>query len=422
MSGIALVLVTGVLLGKVARKLRQPPVIGEILAGIVLGPSLLGLLPGRLSARLFPAEARPYLAMIAQVGLLLFMFAIGWEFEVRLLQRRRHRAAAVSLSSIALAFTMGVGLAVLLYARHSEVRGHHVAFLPFALFLGVAMSITAFPVLARILVDNGLISTPIGTLALASAAIDDVLAWCLLALVAAIATAGGPGDLVRTAGFAAVYVAAMALLVRPLLRALVHRLTRDRVSPYLPIVLSAGVFVSSYATTQIGIHAIFGAFAFGIIMPREPAEALRAHVKPPLEHVSMVLLPIFFIVTGLSVDIGSVTGRGYLEMLAIVLVACAGKLLGAAVPAKLSGMSWQDARTVGILMNTRGLTELIVLSVGASLGILDGQMFTMMVMMALITTALAGPLLPRVRQHATADQSADAAQPTDELVASQADA
>ncbi|MFI0485042.1 cation:proton antiporter [Actinomadura sp. 9N215] len=395
MADIAIVLLVGAVLGRLVRHLRQPMVIGEILAGIALGPSLLGLLPGNPTAHIFPAEARPYLTAIAQVGLLVFMFGIGWEFDKRLLKGRRGAAGAVSISSIALAFGLGVGLATLLYSRHDTVKGHHISFTAFALFIGAAMSITAFPVLARMLTEHRMMGTRVGALALASAAVDDVLAWCLLALTAAIVTSGGAvGDMVQIGALSAVYVAVMALAVRPLLAYVTRRLVRDRVPPLYVILLVAGLFLSSYATTWIGIHAIFGAFAFGFITPREPFEVLADGIKRPFEGISMVLLPVFFIVTGLNVDISAISGPGLIELAGIILVACAGKIVGAAIPGKLTGMPWREAGTLGLLMNTRGLTELIILHAGVSLGVLDGQMFTMMVIMALATTALAAPLLP----------------------------
>ncbi|GAA4628497.1 hypothetical protein GCM10023196_045060 [Actinoallomurus vinaceus] len=395
MADIAIVLLVGAVLGRLARYLRQPPVVGEIVAGIALGPSLLGLLPGNPTAHIFPTEARPYLSAIAQVGLLVFMFGIGWEFDKRLLNGRRGAAGAVSISSIALAFGLGVGLATMLYSHHDTVKGHHTSFTAFALFMGAAMSITAFPVLARMLTEHRMMGTRVGALALASAAVDDVLAWCLLALTAAIVTAGGAaGDMAQIGVLSAIYVAVMALVARPLLAYLTRRMVRDRVPPLYVIMLVAGLFLSSYATTWIGIHAIFGAFAFGFIMPREPFEVLADGVKRPFDGISMVLLPVFFIVTGLNVDISAISGRGVIELIAIVLVACAGKIVGATIPGRLTGMPWREAGTLGLLMNTRGLTELIILNVGLSLGVLDSQMFTMMVLMALVTTALAGPLLP----------------------------
>jgi Kef-type K+ transport system membrane component KefB len=395
MADIAIVLLAGAVLARLARHLRQPPVVGEIVAGIALGPSLLGLLPGDPTARIFPAEARPYLSAIANVGLLIFMFGIGWEFDKRLLNGRRGAAGAVSLSSIALAFALGAGLATALYSHHDTVKGHHTSFTAFALFMGAAMSITAFPVLARILTEHRMMATRVGTLALASAAVDDVLAWCLLALTAAIVTANGAGgDMAQIGVLSAIYVAVMALAVRPLLAYITRRWVRDRVPPLHVIVIVAGIFLSAYATTWIGIHAIFGAFAFGFVMPREPFETLAEGVKRPFDGISMVLLPVFFIVTGLNVDISALSGRAVIELVAIILVACAGKMIGATVPGRLTGMPWREAGTLGLLMNTRGLTELIILNVGVSLGVLDGQMFTMMVLMALVTTALAGPLLP----------------------------
>lgn len=399
MAGIALVLLAGALLGPLARRLRQPPVVGEIAAGILLGPSALGLLPGDLTERVFPAEARPLLAAIAQVGLLLFMFMVGWEFERSLLRDRKGLAAAVSLTSILLAFTLGAGLAVLLYAQHSTVQGKPVPALAFTLFLGAAMSVTAFPVLARILTDNGLMRTRVGALALASAAVDDVAAWFLLAFVSAIVTGGAGTELVRVLVLSVGYIAAMIWLVRPLLAYLVGRLAPGRTAPWLLAVLVAGVFLSSSATSWIGIHAIFGAFLFGFVMPREPTGRLRRALGRPLDTVSLLLLPVFFIVTGLGVDIGRLTGRNYLELAAIIVVACAGKLIGAAAPARAFGLPWREAGTLGLLMNTRGLTGLIVIDAGVGLGVLDTAMFTMMVLMALATTALAGPLLPRPDQR-----------------------
>ena len=392
---VALVLLLGFLLGSLARRLRQPAVIGEIAAGIILGPSVLGLLPGDLSHRLFPAEVRIMLSAIAQIGLLLFVFKIGWEFERRLLHRRRATAAAVSVTSVALPCALGAGLALVLYAQHARVHGHVVSRTAFVLFVAAAMGVTAFPVLARLLTDRGLMHTRVGALALACAAVDDVLAWCLLALVSAIVTASSGGSLIQIAGLSAAYVALMCLGVRPLLAILARRLARTAAAPYLLSMLVGGVFLSAYATTLIGIHAIFGAFLFGIIMPREPADTLDRHVRRPAGTISALLLPVFFVLTGLGVDIGGLSARDLLALAAIIAVACAGKLLGAVLPARAFGMPWPEAGTLGLLMNTRGLTELIILNAGVSLGVLDTPMFTMMVIMAMFTTALAGTLLPR---------------------------
>ncbi|MDC0772682.1 cation:proton antiporter domain-containing protein [Streptomyces sp. HD] len=397
--GIGVILLVGAALGALARKLGQPKVIGEITAGIVLGPSLLGLLPGDLTERLFPADVRPLLSAVAQVGLVLFMFVVGWEFERRLIRPYARLAAGVSLSSIVLAFGLGVAAAVVLYPHHDTVAGHHISFTAFATFMGTAMSVTAFPVLARILTENRLMDTRIGALSLASAAIDDVLAWCLLAYVSALVSSDGDyAGLARIGALSVVYVALMFLVVRPLVARLVWRWAAMERWSVLLAVLCAGVFASSWLTSWIGIHQIFGAFLFGFIMPREPRRVLAANLRRPLDDVSVVLLPVFFIVTGLGVDLGALTGTDYLALALVIFVACAGKLLGAIAPARLSGLSWREAKDLGVLMNTRGLTELIILNAAVSLGVLDGRMFTMLVIMALVTTAMAAPLLSR-REH-----------------------
>ncbi len=404
LADVAIVLVVGYLFGRLLRRLGQPVVIGEILAGIALGPSLLGLLPGNPTTFLFPVEARPYLTAISQVGLLLFMFLVGWEFDRRVLARRKTMTVSVSLGSIVLAFALGVGLAALIHNRHAEVAGTRIPFVVFALFMGAAMSITAFPVLARILADRGMLNSEVGALAIASAAIDDVVAWCVLAVVSAIATARDGADLIQIAALSLAYIIVMSIVVRPLLEMMMRRIAPLNRPAYLTVFVAAGVFLSSYATTWVGIHAIFGAFAFGFIMPRQPAEALRQQIREPFENIGLVLMPVFFIITGLGVDVASLSWVNYLELAAIILVACVGKTVGAAVPALVLGMPGRDARTLGVLMNTRGLTELIVLNVGVSLGVLDTQMFTMMVIMALVTTAMAGPLLPRTPPPVAAGQ------------------
>ena len=412
---IALVLVVGVVLGRVFRLLRQPPVIGEIAAGIMLGPSVLGQLPGDLPARLFPADVRPLLSAVSQIGLVLFMFVVGWEFEKRLIRPHVGLAAGISLSSVTLAFGLGVATAWALYPYHSTVGGHRISFVVFAVGLGTAMSVTAFPVLARILTDNRLLDTRVGTLALASAAIDDVLAWCLLAYLSALVTANGSyWDLARIALLGLGYVGLMLLVVRPLVARLVRRWVGTRYAPSLLVGLCAGALTSAWLTSWIGIHAIFGAFLFGFVMPREPVRVLAARLRRPIDNISLVLLPVFFIVTGLGVDLGALSTGDWATLGLIVLVACAGKLLGAVVVARPFRFSWTEAKDLGLLMNTRGLTELIVLNAAVSLGVLDGRMFTMLVIMALVTTMMAAPLLSRRETLA----SATAPPPAPELVGS----
>ncbi|MFC0041610.1 cation:proton antiporter [Actinomadura rayongensis] len=396
LAGIALVLLAGLVFGRIAKAVRQPAVVGELVAGIALGPSLLGALPGDPARRIFPDDVRPLLSAVAQVGLVLFMFAVGWEFEKRLIRGNVGAALGVSVSSAVLAFGLGVGAAAVLYARHDTVAGKHVGFLPFALFLGIALSVTAFPVLARMLTESSLADTRIGAVALAGAAIDDVLAWFLLAYVSALVSADGSGaELARIAVLFALYLAVMAVVVRPLLNRVVWRWAATERWPALLTLLCAGVFLSSWLTTWIGVHAIFGAFLFGFVMPREPARVLAEHVRRPLDDVILLLLPVFFIVTGLNVDVGALDGPGLLELALVLVCACAGKIGGALVPARLAGLGWRDATTLGLLMNTRGLTELIILNAARSLGVLDGRMFTVLVLMAVLTTALTGPFLPR---------------------------
>jgi Kef-type K+ transport system membrane component KefB len=407
---IAIVLLAGAALGRFAQRLRQPAVVGEIAAGILLGPSVLGLLPGNLTERLFPAEVRPLLSAVSQVGLILFMFVVGWEFEKRMIRPHAGLAAGVSLSSIAMAFGLGVALAPFLYPDHATVAGQEISFVAFATFLGTAMSVTAFPVLARILTENKLLETRVGALSLASAAIDDLLAWCLLAYVSALVTSDGDlTNMARIGLLSAAYVALMFLVVKPLVARLVWRWAATERWSALLAVLCAGALGSAVLTTWIGIHAIFGAFLFGFVMPREPARVLAQHLRKPMDNVSVVLLPVFFIVTGLGVDLGALSGSDLLALAAIIAVACTGKLVGAILPARMAGLSWRESVDLGLLMNTRGLTELIILNAAVSLGVLDGRMFTMLVVMALVTTAMAGPLLSR----RTAAPQAGAGQPLD---------
>lgn len=258
-ADIALILLVGVVFVRMAERLRQPPVIGEIVAGIMMGPSLLGLLPGHLTGLIFPVEARPYLSLLGQVALLLFMFGVGWEFDTGMLRCRGRSVTALAVSSMVLPFLLALGLAVPLYQLHSEVSRHHVSFTSFALYLGVAMSITAFPVLARIVADFRLQNNRVGILATSGAAVCDVLAWCLLAVVLATVHAGGLSSFIATIGYSALYVGVMAGLVRPALRWALPRLSNGPARAYLALIVGAGVFLSSFATSLIGLHSIFGA-------------------------------------------------------------------------------------------------------------------------------------------------------------------
>ena len=386
LADLAIIILLARLLGMAAKRLGQPPVIGEIIAGILLGPTLFD---GKITATLFPMTLRQPLSALANLGVVMFMFAVGYLLDLRLIRGRERVAASVSVSSIILPLSLGVGLGVWLASRHHV---HHV--LPFALFVGTAMSVTAFPVLARILTDRGMHRTRIGGTALASAAIDDVLAWSLLAVVAAIAGAGGqPLRLL----LAPVYAGVMFGLVRPLLRQLadVYR-RRGRLTPNVLAATLAGLLLSSYATDWMGVKYIFGAFLFGVVMPREGAAAavLREEILNRLEQVSvLVLLPVFFVVSGLSVNLSSVGLSGLVELCLILLVAVVGKFAGAFAGARLAGVPGRSAGVLATLMNTRGLTGIVILSVGLQLHILDQSLYSLMIVMAIVTTVMAGPLL-----------------------------
>jgi Kef-type K+ transport system membrane component KefB len=397
MGDIAIVLLAGAAMVRLSRRLRQPPVVAEIATGIMLGPSVLGLLPGDLPERIFPADARPMLAAVAQLGLLLFMFLAGWEMDLARVRGSGRAVTGMAGLSMAVPFALGVGAAALLYdAYHGDRADPGV----FALYLGTAFSITAFPVLARIIKDSRLSGTPVGTVAMACAAVGDVVAWCVLVLVVAMSEASGLGSFLEVVALTAAYGLVMALLVRPLLRVLLERPLRpgqgrEAYGPSLLAVIASGVLLSSYATSWIGIHAIFGAFAFGLAMPRGTVhrELQARHIALPLGRVAALLLPVFFIVTGLSVDVGALGWTGLLALGLILVTAVVGKFTGALVPARLSGMSWRESGAFAVLMNTRGLTEIVILDIGRQLEVISTETFTIMVVMALVTTAMAGPLL-----------------------------
>jgi Kef-type K+ transport system membrane component KefB len=412
---VAIVVAAARLVGKLFRRIGQPAVIGELAAGIALGPTLLGLLPGDLDLLLFPTEVRGYLAVIAQLGLVLFMFIVGLEVDLSLIRGRERAAGAIAASSMLVPFALGAGVAVLLHPFHDTVAGRPVPMLAFVLFMAVAMSITALPVLARILTERGMQRTPVGVLALACAAIDDVLGWSLLAVVVAVAAGGDPAGVARIIGLTAVFAAAAFLLLRPLLARMVGWYDRaGRLTPDMLAAVLVGLLLSAFVTEEIGVHAIFGAFVFGAIMPRRGAAGLTREILERLEQVSLLLLlPVFFVVAGLQVDIAAIGVAGLWQLGLILVAAIAGKLLGGAVAARAQRMPRRQSTAVGLLMNTRGLTEIVILQVGVQLGLLDPAMFTLMVIMALVTTAMTGPLLhlvypPRVlqRELAAADRAA----------------
>jgi K+:H+ antiporter len=378
---LAVVIVAARLLGSVARRLGQPPVIGEVLAGVLLGPSLFG---DGFSAAVFPADTRPFLTALGNVGVAMFMFVVGLELERTLLRGRGRVAATVSVTSILLPFAGGAVLALTLTDHAGADR------LGFVLFIGAAMSVTAFPVLARILTDRGMHRTPLGVLALTCAAIDDVLAWSLLAVV--VVLSGNAGSEQWLIVLLPLYVVLMFWGVRPLLRRL-FATTRSRVPALLTVTL-AGALLSGAATEWLGLHFLFGAFLFGAVLPRDGTERLREEILGRVsEFNATLLLPIFFIVAGLNVDLSGIGTAGLAELGLVLLVAITGKFGGAFAGARLHRLPARTSAALATLMNTRGLTELIILSVGLQLGLLDQQLYSIMVVMAVITTAMAGPLL-----------------------------
>ncbi|MET0452539.1 MAG: cation:proton antiporter [Mycobacterium sp.] len=415
---VAIIVVVARLFGRLARKVGQPAVVGEIIAGIALGPSLLGLLPGDIDQFLFPKDVVSILKILAQLGLVLFMFIIGLELDLTLIRGRGRRAGVISLSSIVLPFALGALATIVLHPLHdtSTVEGKgevDVSFLGLMLFMGVAMSITAFPVLARILSDRRMNRTTVGVLALAAAAIDDVLAWTLLAFVTAVVGGHSPAQVLRIVVLSAAFTAVMFLVVKPLLARLLNSYKRaGRVTPDIFAVVLVGILLSSLATERIGIHEIFGAFLFGAIMPRHSAQEFSREILERLEPVAVsLLLPIFFVIAGQGVDLTKFTQVSLVwQLLLILAVAIGGKFIGAFVGARSQRMPVRQSAAVGILMNTRGLTELVILSVGKQLGVLDTEMFTMMVVMALVTTIMADPLLRIVYPQKAIDRDIEAAE------------
>lgn len=389
---IAIVLLAARLVGWVFRLIRQPQVVGEMAAGILLGPSFLGWVAPGLFATIFPAGSLGYLNSISQIGLLLFMFLVGLEFNPKLIRGRGHTALVTSHVSIVAPFFLGSLLALYLYPRLSDSS---VSFVGFALFMGAAMSVTAFPVLARILTERNLLRTRVGAIAIACAAVDDVTAWTILAVVVAIVRSDVVDKpLWLTLLGTGIFLAVMLFGVRRGLRWLetfYHnrgRLTQDILAIILFLLLAA-----TWTTEWLGIHALFGAFALGVVMPKEPG--FVHDVTEKLEDVTVVfLLPLFFAYAGLNTSVLLLSGgEMWIQMGLILLVAVAGKFGGSTIAARGTGLNWREAGAIGILMNTRGLMELVILTIGLELGVISPALFTMMVLMALTTTFMTTPIL-----------------------------
>jgi Kef-type K+ transport system membrane component KefB len=389
---LAAVVLAGRLLGRLFARVGQPPVIGEVIAGILLGPSLLGRVAPDIAAYVLPPSVAPFLGVIAQLGVMLYMFMVGLQLNASLLRSRAHATVAISHASIVAPFALGSLLALFLYPRLST---SDVSFTSFALFIGVAMSITAFPVLARILTDRGMAATELGVIALTCAAADDVTAWCLLAFVVGVAQAKVRGALLVTV-LAIAFIATMFLVVRPLVARLLSRSSgrppdRDAVALTLVCVL-----ISALTTEWIGVHGIFGAFLFGVVIPHDSALA-RVLIERLEDLVLILLLPAFFAVTGMRTRIDLVSDVSqWLICGLVILVATTGKFAGTFGAARLSGIDWRGAASLGILMNTRGLMALIVLDAGLNIGVISPTLFAMMVIMAVVTTVATTPMLSLV--------------------------
>jgi Kef-type K+ transport system membrane component KefB len=414
LATLATIIALGYVLGRILHWFGQPPVIGEVIAGLMLGPSMLGAISPALAEWLVPSPAvdpsgivMSALQAISRLGIVLYMFLVGLELNLPQLRKQAHAAVAISHASILVPFLLGAALALWMYPRLSSAE---VSFTSFAMFMGVAMAITAFPVLARILTDKKLEKTDLGVVALSCAATDDVTAWCLLALVVGLAHAHF-GDAMKVILGAAAYVTVMFVLIRPVVSRLSRRLDHRGELPSwaIPGVLVA-VMISGLATKSIGIHTLFGGFVMGAIMPHEGR--LTEELKQKLHDIATILLlPAFFAITGMRTQINLLESwNDWLITGVIILVATIGKVGGTVAAARFTGIDWRNSSALGVLMNTRGLMELIALNIGLEIGVITPTVFAMMVLMALVTTLATAPalswILPRVNPGAIASRAA----------------
>jgi Kef-type K+ transport system membrane component KefB len=393
---MTVVVATARAFGFVFAFLRQPPVVGEMLAGILLGPSLLGQVAPELAAYVLPSSVAPYLAIIAQVGVLLYMFLVGLELEDAHLLTNTRQTVVIAHASIIVPFVLGSTMALAVY---SELAPAGVSFTLFALFLGISMSVTAFPVLARILADRRMQATPLGRIAITCAGVGDVTAWCLLALLVSVARAD-PSRVLVTIAAATVYFAGMVFVVRPLVGRWIREHDSSGLTRQAMSVVCVALLLATLVAETIGVGAIFGAFLLGTIVPA--GSRISREMIDHLEDLVVVLfLPAFFAFAGLRTEVGLLSTAGHWMICGlIILIATIGKLGGSVLAARLTGMGWGDSAALGILMNTRGLMELIVLNIGLDLGVITPALFAMLVVMALVTTLATAPLLDLVRPMA----------------------
>lgn len=388
---ICVILLASYSVGWLLSKFRQPQVVGEMVAGILLGPSLLGWVAPGLSAALFPPNSLGPLQVLSQVGLLLFMFMVGLELDTKKLRQLGHVAVVISHTSIIVPFGLGALLAIHIFSR---IADSSLPFTGFVLFMGAAMSVTAFPVLARILSERNLLGTRLGTLTIACAAVDDVTAWCLLAIIIALVRSElNHLALWQMLSGLVAYLGVMLLVLRPLVRRLVARQEDTKKNDMIVAVVLVCMLASSWATEWLGIHALFGAFLAGAIMPKENSffEDVRKRLHLP---VVVLLIPLFFALTGLRTSIGMISGSEMILYCVLVfVVAIAGKFGGSMIAARVMGRPWREAAAIGVLMNTRGLVELVILNIGLDIGVLTRPLFSMMVLMAVGTTLMTTPIL-----------------------------
>lgn len=393
---IVSIIVVARLFGMLFRKIGQPSVIGEIVAGIALGPSLLGMYLPEVSGFLFPDSSLGNLGVLSHIGLILFMFVVGMELDLNILKNKAHDAIVISHASIIFPFLLGMTLAYMIF---QSTAPEGVSFLSYALFIGISMSITAFPVLARIVQERGITKSRLGNIAITCAAADDITAWCLLAVVIAVVKAGSIVSALFTIVFAVGYVLIMLRFIKPFLQRVgdLHS-NKERLGKSIVGIFFLTLLISSWATEVIGIHALFGAFMAGVIMPANTN--FRSVFIEKVEDVAQVfLLPLFFVFTGLRTQIGLLNEAEHWQTLAwVVAIAVAGKFLGSALAAKFVGQDWRNSLSIGALMNTRGLMELVALNIGYDLGVLTAEMFAILVLMALITTFMTGPALDLIEK------------------------
>ena len=388
---VIIILFTSRIFGFLFKKIGQQTVIGEIIAGVILGPSIFGWLFPEQFALIFPHNSFLSLQFLSQIGLTFFMFVIGMELDLSKIKSKTHDAVIISHISILFPFFLGTCVS---YYIFQELAPKAVSFLSFALFMGIAMSITAFPVLARIIKERGLTKTPLGVLAITCAAADDVTAWCLLAAAIAIVKAGSIISSLFTIGLAIAYIVFMLYAIKPWLQKMNDkRMKTEKIDKTVIVISFFIMLLSAYFTEIIGIHALFGAFIAGVVMPNNIR--FKEILADKIEDVSTILLlPIFFAFTGLRTQIG-LLNEGHLWVFCFLIISMAiiGKLAGSALTAKIIGRTWKDSLSLGALMNTRGLMELIVLNIGYDLGVFGPELFSIMVIMALFTTFMTGPLL-----------------------------